>query len=244
MNIEQVFTSEYFEAQLSKYQNLQEKEIGSVKFIYQDICGRLDGYLYKSFESIEKVPMLLINGQTWMSLTPMEIQSHVVAIKKAHGVVGVAGLGFGYYIQEILQKNDVESIDVYEINQDVIDMYISNFGNNSKVNIIKANVLEMEDKEYDFFYADIYPTQMDLDALKHKALLTSSNSIGEYFFWTQEAIVYTLLLSEVETYGLNDSMISDLLTALLDEKEDYLIDTRLCVDDVINALEDSQILSY
>lgn len=244
MNIEQVFTSKYYKAQLSKYQNLQEKEIGSVKLIYQNICGRLDGYLYNSFESIKKVPILMIDGQVWMSLTPMEIQSHYVPIEKATGVVGVAGLGFGYYIQEILHKDEVESIDVYEINQDVIDMYISNFGKHEKLNIIKSDVLEMKNQQYDFFYADIYPEQMDLTAIEHKAILTTNNDIVDYFFWTQEAIVYTLLLSELNAYDLNDNLISDLLSSLLDEKEDYLIDTRGCVEDIVKALDNSPMLSY
>lgn len=240
MNMNKVFTKEYFNGQLSKYQNLEPKEIGSAKLIYEDIAGRLDGYLYKSIENIKKVPILTINGQTWMSLTPMEIQSHFIPILKAEGVVGVAGLGFGYYIQEILQKDEVESIDVYEINQDVIDMYIANFGEHEKLNIIKADVLEMKGKEYDFFYADIYPEQMDVSAIEHKNILTYHNNIDDYFFWTQEAVVYTLLLNHSDLYDLSDFHIRQFINGLLDEKGNLLLDTKYYARDMIEALEESE----
>ena len=240
MNIDKIFTNEYYEGQLSKYQNLEPKEIGSVKLMYKDISGRLDGYLYKSFEIIKKVPILTIDGRTWMSLTPMEIQSHFLPIKKAEGVVGVAGLGFGYYIQEILQKDEVKSIDVYEINQDVIDMYIANFGEHEKLNIIKADALEMKYKEYDFFYADIYPKQMNVIAIEHKSLLTHHNNIGEYFFWTQEAMVYTLLLGNADVYDLSDFDIREFISVLLREKGNYLMDTKYYIKDIKEALENAE----
>lgn len=240
MNMDKVFTKEYFNAQLSKYQNLEPKEIGSAKLRYEDIAGRLDGYLYKSIENIKKVPILTIDGQTWMSLTPMEIQSHFIPILKAEGVVGVAGLGFGYYIQEILQKEEVESIDVYEINQDVIDMYLANFGEHEKLNIIKGDVLEMKGKEYDFFYADIYAEQMDVSAIEHKSILTYHNNIDDYFFWTQEAVVYTLLLNHSDLYGLSDFCIRKFINILLDEKGNLLLDTKYYAEDILEALETSE----
>lgn len=235
--IENVFTREYYEGQLSKYQNLEQKEVGTAKLIYTDVVGRVDGYLYKDFVNIKNVPILTIEGRTWMSLTPMEIQSHFLPILKAKGRVGVAGLGFGYYIQEIMDKEDVESIDVYEINQDVIDMYLANFAENEKVNIIKSDVLEMENKEYDFFYADIYPKQMDVSAIEHRSILMSNNSIGDYFFWTQEAMVYSLMLAGRDISGLSNFQIRHFINTLVENKENYLINTKSFATDIEEALD-------
>lgn len=236
MNIDKIFTNEYYEGQLSKYQNLEPKEVGSVKLIYKDISGRLDGYLYKCFKSIKKVPVLTIDNRTWMSLTPMEIESHFLPIQKAEGNVGVAGLGFGYYVQEILQKDEVDSIDVYEINQDVIDMYIANFGEHEKLNIIKGDALKMKHKEYDFFYADIYPEQMDITAIEHRSILMYHNNIDEYFFWTQEAMVYSLLLGNRDVSALSDFEIREFISVLLREKGNFLLNTKLFIDDIEEAL--------
>ena len=183
------FSSEYFDAQLAKYQDLVPAEQGDVRLEFTNPKGVLDGYMYKDFVDINKVPTLFIGDTLWMSLTPMEIQSHFLPIKLARGKVGVAGLGLGYYVQEILNKREVKEVIVYEINKDVIAMYVNTFGYNPKLKIVNKDIFEVENEFFDFFYCDIYPCMFDREALLHKDAICNKNSIMEYFFWTMEAFM-------------------------------------------------------
>lgn len=238
-DFEEVFEVSYYKKQLSKYQNIAPKQIGNVRLTYKDCEGFLGGYLYKGYISQDKIPGLFIGESLWMSITPMEVESHYLPIKKACGKVGVAGLGLGYYVQEILEKDNVESIDVYEINQDVIDMYIENFGLDDRVNIINQDVLTMKNKEYDFFYADIYKGILDSEAIKHKALIKANNAIDKYFIWTQEGMALALFKKGIVEESLVDCEIRAFILALM-RKKGMLVDSEIAefAEDILEELEE------
>src|SRR3974377_1497787 len=58
----------------------------------------------------------------WMSLTPMELESHMPHIAAAHGTVVVAGLGMGFYLYNVLCKPEVRKVIVLEKNKDVANL--------------------------------------------------------------------------------------------------------------------------
>ena len=217
-DFEEVFEVSYYKKQLSKYQNIAPKQIGNVRLTYKDCEGFLGGYLYKGYISQDKIPGLFIGESLWMSITPMEVESHYLPIKKACGKVGVAGLGLGYYVQEILEKDNVESIDVYEINQDV---------------------LTMKNKEYDFFYADIYKGILDSEAIKHKALIKANNAIDKYFIWTQEGMALALFKKGIVEESLVDCEIRAFILALM-RKKGMLVDSEIAefAEDILEELEE------
>lgn len=161
--------------------------IDTIKLKYKDeINGRIDGYLYKDFTTLNNFPILLENNNVWMSITPMEIDSHWMPIELAWGKVGVAGLGLGYFVQNILEKPEVLEVIVYEINQTIIDLYKQNFGEHEKLTIINKDIMELEDQYFDFFYNDIYRTVFCDDAIDHMKMLLEVNFIDTYFFWGME----------------------------------------------------------
>lgn len=202
------YNSEYYNKQLNDFNNksklfkmtpegvyrTQDNStniiIDTIKLSYKDqISGRLDGYMYKNFTTINNVPILFENKDIWMSVTPMEIDSHWIPINLSTGCVGVAGLGLGYYIQNILNKPDVKKVIVYEINQSIIDLYLQNFGNHKKLEIINQNIFEIKDQNFDFFYNDIYKTLFCDDAIDDMVTLLNNNSINTYFFWGMEGYI-------------------------------------------------------
>ena len=77
---------------------------------------------------------------------------------------------------------------------------------------------------------------MDIKAIEHKSLLTHYNNIDEYFFWTQEAMVFTLLLGNRDTYGLSDFEVREFISVLLREKGNFLVDTKFLMEDIEKAL--------
>ncbi|ELP6118940.1 TPA: hypothetical protein I7730_15915 [Vibrio vulnificus] len=63
------------------------------------------------------------NGVTWMSCTPMEVESHLLAQHGAKGKVVVAGLGLGLITMSLLKKHQVKELIVLEIDKDLIEGY-------------------------------------------------------------------------------------------------------------------------
>lgn len=126
--------------------------------------GRIDRYITKHFEVKKRViPVMLINKQLFMSITPMEVESHINPIKWSHGHVLIGGLGMGYIVNQIKDKPSVKSVTVVEREQAVIDYYLEVFGKHPRVKIIKADIFKFKRKRvYDYAYVDIWPS-MDLE---------------------------------------------------------------------------------
>lgn len=192
----QPFTKEYYERERDSM-TLTEQRWRNVHIdIFNYKFKVYDGYMYTERDlKLNDVPVLSTKGSTWMSLTPMEIDSHYLPIQFAKGIVGVAGLGLGYYVQRILDKPEVEQVIVYELNQEIISLYMKLFGRHPKLKIEKQNALVIRDKKFDFFYCDIYPNSLDRDTIWDMTKIIRKNEIGLYHFWTQEWVTYELLLN-------------------------------------------------
>lgn len=187
------FTKEFYEQELQRVK-FPPTSNGRVSIVHHKLEGRLDGYMYKDWAvDYPVVPIFKIDGKVWMSVTPMEVESHYMPIQLANGRVGVGGLGLGYYTQRILDLDRVEEVVVYELDKDVIDTYLENFGPHEKLTIHNTSVLDIENEEFDFFYNDIYETLGDFDAIEHMQLLKNNNAIDVYHFWTMEMFILALV---------------------------------------------------
>lgn len=91
-------------------------------------------------------PAVLENGNEWMTLTPVDIDTSQAAIAAAHGRVVTFGLGLGYYAFMTSEKPEVESITVVERSEDVISLFtkyiLPRFPHGEKVHIIRADAFE------------------------------------------------------------------------------------------------------
>ena len=85
-------------------------------------------------------------------------------IKNAKGKVLTLGCGMGYFAYMASIKEDVESITIIELEQNVIDLFekciLPQFENKDKIKIVKADAVEYlrntEDGVYDYCFADIW----------------------------------------------------------------------------------------
>jgi hypothetical protein len=136
---------------------------------------------------------LIVDGVTWMSLSRHEIIGHLLPISLAIRNIAIAGLGLGYFVLRVMGKNDVESLDVYEIDSDVIDFFKLTFSNRDgfdKVNFIEGDVYEtFKDKNYDFVYSDIYLNKYS-DEIIFGAEFFSKKSLKNIYIWTQDEILF------------------------------------------------------
>ena len=131
------FTDEYLDEEIEFYgANLYTE--GSVRVTLREPVGRCDDYLNAAFwDGSKTVPVMYIDGQVWMSLTRMEVQSHHLPILWATGDVGTIGLGLGHFTLRAMQKPEVRSVVVFESRQEVIDYFVSLFRFKSETSILR-----------------------------------------------------------------------------------------------------------
>ena len=142
-------------------------------------------------------PAVLENGREWMTLQPNEMVTTYPAINAAHGRVLTFGLGLGYFAYHAAEKNEVESVTVVDISDDVIDLFkthiLPQFPHKEKVKVIKCDAFLFAEREmagnYDFVFADIWHDAGDGRELylKMKALAKQHPDM-EFSFWLEDTI--------------------------------------------------------
>jgi hypothetical protein len=136
-------------------------------FVCNDIIETKEGRQIPQicfFETEFMFPAILENDRIWMTITPNEIETMKEAVDQAFGQVLAYGLGLGYYAYMISEKDDVESVTVVEMNDDVIELFtkyvLPQFKNAHKIKIIKADAFKyaenhMSKGNYDFVFTDL-----------------------------------------------------------------------------------------
>lgn len=194
------FDKEYVLDEIARYNNkISKNKIGDYEIKSVDgLKGIIQGYLYAKEDEIN-LDILELHGpqNIWMRLTPLEIQGSYFAIKMAKGKVGVVGLGLGYVVEEMAKKDSVEEITVYEISQEVIDLYYSNFSKNPKIKVICGDAFEAESKKFDFFYVDIYEYKLTSKVVKDYKDFNNIHDIEEYSFFGMEHFLLSCSYTEI-----------------------------------------------
>lgn len=99
-----------------------------------------------------------------MSDTPMERNTNRDFIQKANGDVIIFGLGLGLVILPLLKKENVKSILVVELYQDLIDMVepiLKKHDTENKLKVIQGDCFDIhnsipKEKKFDVVYGDIW----------------------------------------------------------------------------------------
>ena len=86
---------------------------------------------------------LMRRGHVVMSDTPVEFRDHMEPVRVANGRVLIAGLGLGVVLQAVLDKPEVEHVQVVENSKEVIELvgshYEMRYGR--RVGIIEDDIL-------------------------------------------------------------------------------------------------------
>lgn len=194
------FDREYVLDKIQEYNNkIKNNKIGDFEIKSIDgLKGTIQGYLYSKEDELNvRILELHAPEHVWMRLMPLEIQASYFAIKMAKGKVGVVGLGLGYAVEEMAKKPEVEEITVYEISQEVVDLYYSNFPKNPKINIVCCNAYEAERKEFDFFYSDIYEYKITSQIVEDYKKFNELHNIEEYSFFGMEHFLLSCSYTEI-----------------------------------------------
>ncbi len=124
------------------------------------------GFFDKEFKFLS----VLQKDREWMTLMPNEIVTQRLPIKKAKGRVATYGLGLGYFAYMCALKEEVESVTIVELDENVIKLFkellLPQFKNPEKIDIICADAFEFAEKQapqmkFDYIFADIWHDPSD-----------------------------------------------------------------------------------
>jgi hypothetical protein len=95
------------------------------------------------------------------------------------------------------KKDEVEEITVYEISQDVIDLYYCNFPKNKKIKILCCDAFKAEGKKFYFFYSDIYEYKITSKIVEDYKKFNDIHEIEEYSFFGMEHFLLSCSYTEI-----------------------------------------------
>ena len=155
------------------------------------------GYFNKPF----RYPSVYQNDRLWMSITPNEVNTMEEDINNSFGNILVVGLGLGYFPYMSHLKKDVLSIDIIEIDKDIISLFkneiLDQFEYKSKINIINSDVYDYfssnDLSKYDYIYIDIWHDVSD--GMKHYLRLKEYEKKYpnvKFRYWIYDTIKYYL----------------------------------------------------
>ena len=99
------------------------------------------------------------NGSVIMSNTPAEIDDYRHFVRRATGNVLINGLGLGCVLADVLNKDDVSTVDVVELEPDVIDLTGAYFKKDYRLRIYNANAYDfnpIKGTHYNAVWHDIW----------------------------------------------------------------------------------------
>jgi hypothetical protein len=156
------------------------------------------GFFKEEFE----FPAVLEDGNEWMTLTPVDLDTSDEAIDRAHGKVVTFGLGLGYYTYMVSEKNDVDSITVVEKSKDVTALFeeyiLPQFSHPEKVRIVNADAFlyaenEMPKEKFDVAFVDTWrdasdgaPMYVKMKRLEHLSPNTN------FIYWIENFLISRL----------------------------------------------------
>lgn len=143
---------------------------------------------------IPEMIALVRGGDTWMSITPMEIESQQTGVDHAHGHVAIFGLGLGWSAAASALRPEVTTVTVVERDPAVIAMHreLDLFarlpgGVGDKVRVVSGDAfLWHPDAPVDVLMPDIWlPLVSDGRVAEVRRMQANVAARGVYF-WGQE----------------------------------------------------------
>jgi hypothetical protein len=139
--------------------------------------------------------------ETWMSLTPHEIESQQIGVRGACGSVVVMGLGMGWIAANTALNPQVRRVAVVERDPRVIKLFQDTGAYDSiptaaaqKIEIIEGDALLWRPgarEKVDFLYADIWLRLAEPGTLRQVRRMQANVQAGKIYYWGQEIAIYS-----------------------------------------------------
>ncbi|WP_010459418.1 hypothetical protein [Acidovorax radicis] len=145
--------------------------------------------------------------ETWMSLSPMEVESQELACRHARGHTVVMGLGMGWVAANIALQPTVERVTVVERDGDVLELFrrcrvLEGLPEAAarKVELVQADALQWQPQgaPVDFLYADIWLYLAEPQTLAEVQRMQANVLATQVYFWGQELVLGAMACAQAE----------------------------------------------
>lgn len=190
-----------------KAENVEIKTYELRKYHLEPIdFGNTDQYLnyYNRIGYYDKdiqAPVIIENGQSWMSPTLAEKNTIQDAIDRATGNVLTFGMGIGYFPYNCSLKNEVQSITIVERNERIIEIFktyiLPQFQSKKEIIIIHGDMFDYLNTEflnqYDYVFVDIWKNEIDGFEIYEKIMKQLPEKITvKMDYWIEDTIHHTV----------------------------------------------------
>lgn len=136
-------------------------------------------------------------GRTWMSMTPMEIESQEIGCRHAVGHVVVMGMGMGWAVANAALRPEVSRVTVVEYDPEVIDL-IAQLGVfaqlppdiAAKISVVQGDAYAfVPDSPADTLLADIWLPLFGADRDAEVRRMRDNCRAVRVYFWGQEMVI-------------------------------------------------------
>jgi hypothetical protein len=157
--------------------------------------GNVRGYFTPGYQKLTENWVLYHvrddQAVTWMSITPMELESQSHHALAAHGDVLVGGLGMGVLAYNVAQKANVRTVTVIERDPDIVEiMQIAlDWPHWSKVRVVQGDAFATTEAalgQYDVALFDIWPMVGDSNLRQDLQRLAQRYNATEFAAWGLE----------------------------------------------------------
>ena len=153
------------------------------------------GFFTERFE----FPAVLEDGNEWMTLTPVDLDTSEDAIERSRGNVITFGLGLGYFAYMASLKKEVESVTVIEKSEKVIELFkkhvLPQFSHPEKIRIVNCDAFEyaehtMPHESFDFAFVDTWRDASDGAPMYEKMKkLEHLSPNTEFSYWIENFLI-------------------------------------------------------
>lgn len=178
-------------------------EIGNWKIV--NSTNVLTPGYFKGLQMVENLSALLRKRKnrqegwdTWMSISPSELESQELGCRYAFGHTVIMGLGMGWIAINAALKPTVSHVTVVELDPEVIELFSLSGASDAvpettknKITIVNANALEWTSNvKVDFLYADIWLSLDEPETLEQVRRMNKNLKAATVYFWGQEIAIY------------------------------------------------------
>ena len=149
-----------------------------------------------------RFPAILEDGNEWMTLTPVDLDTCREAIDAARGKVITFGLGLGYYAYMASMKDEVESVTVVELSDKVVELFkrhiLPKMPRADKINIVNADAFEyaehiMPEIGFDVAFVDTWRDASDgAPMYERMKTLEKYSPNTKFLYWIENFLISRL----------------------------------------------------
>lgn len=135
--------------------------------------------------------------RTWMSMTPMEIESQEIGVRAASGHTVVMGMGMGWATVNAALRPEVTRVTLVELDPDVIEMnrLIGLFDQLpadivAKIDVVNADAMEYRsDTPADMLMSDIWLPINGDERMEQSRVMARNTGARRVYVWGQELAI-------------------------------------------------------